>query len=124
MPVLQSAVTFEQHENVLTAKIVGEIDHHSAKTLREKIDGEVCYRRPEKLIVDFSGVEFMDSSGLGLLLGRMKTAESLGCSFTLKDPSERIVRLLELAGADRLFHITRENISREKSKDKESSNGK
>ena len=47
MSVLQSAVTFDEKENVLTAKITGEIDHHSAKTLREKIDGEVCYRRPE-----------------------------------------------------------------------------
>ena len=119
MSVLQSSVSFEETENVLTAKIIGEIDHHSAKTLREKIDGEVCYRRPEKLIVDFSEVSFMDSSGLGLLLGRMKTAESVGCSFALKDPSERIVRLLKLAGADRLFCITGE-----KQKEQEKSNGK
>ena len=119
MSVLQSSVSFEETENILTAKITGEIDHHSAKTLREKIDGEVCYRRPEKLIVDFSEVSLMDSSGLGLLLGRMKTAESVGCSFALKDPSERIVRLLKLAGADRLFHITGE-----KQKEQEKSTGK
>lgn len=110
MSVLQNAVSFEENEKILTAKIVGEIDHHSAKALREEIDGEVFYRRPEKLIIDFSHVEFMDSSGLGLLLGRMKAAESIGCSFALKDPSERILRLLQLAGADRLFHITGKKI--------------
>lgn len=105
-------VSFDTKDNVLTAAVSGEIDHHSAKTMREKIDAELFYLRPDKLIVDMSRVTFMDSSGLGLIMGRMKSAEEIGCGFALKNPGERIKRLLDLAGADRIFDITEEKASK------------
>ena len=108
-----------KESEILIASLSGEIDHHSAVRVRQEIDEALYLYLPKTLVIDIGSVAFMDSSGLGLLLGRMKIAESVGCSFALKDPSERIVRLLKLAGADRLFHITGE-----KQKEQEKSNGK
>ena len=103
-----SAVSFDTVKGILTATISGEIDHHSAKSLREKIDAELFYLRPDKLIIDMSRVTFMDSSGLGFIIGRMKNAEEINCGFALKNPGERVKKLLELAGAERIFNITEE----------------
>jgi len=87
----------------LTIAPKGDIDHHSARTLRERIDNEMYLNRPEILILDLSGIEFMDSSGLGLLLGRYQRAKDIGCKLQLTGCSDRIMKILSLAGADKMF---------------------
>ena len=87
----------------LTISPKGDIDHHSARTLRERIDNEMYLNRPETLILDLSGIEFMDSSGLGLLLGRYQRAKDIGCELKLTGCRERIMKILSLAGADKMF---------------------
>lgn len=81
----------------------GEIDHHSARSLRERIDNELYANRPEVFVLDLSGIDFMDSSGLGLLLGRYQRATEMGCEMKLSGCTERTKKILSLAGADRLF---------------------
>ena len=61
-------VTFVPGSGTLAAYLSGEIDHHAAQTLRREIDAQVDDRLPELLTLDFSGVTFMDSSGVGLIL--------------------------------------------------------
>lgn len=100
-----SKITVVTDGTKITIAPKGEIDHHSARTLRERIDSELYENRPELLILDLSGIDFMDSSGLGLLLGRWQKARELGCEMRLKGCSERTMRILELAGAQRLFTI-------------------
>ena len=89
----------------LTASLFSEIDHHSARMIREKIDRELMIARPERLILDFSGVGFMDSSGIGLILGRAELARSLGAQLLLIGLSPRLYRLLALSGIDRIEGI-------------------
>ena len=96
----------------LVVSVSGEIDHHSALSMRRDVDNIIWNRTPTHLILDMSEVNFMDSSGLGLIMGRMKSAEEIGCGFALKNPGERIKRLLDLAGADRIFDITEEKASK------------
>ena len=67
-------------ENKLTAVLSGEIDHHIAKELRRDIDFAVREFQPEELVLDFAEVGFMDSSGIGLVMGRYKL---------MKKPEER-----------------------------------
>ena len=62
-------VTFVPGSGTLAAYLSGEIDHHAAQTLRREIDAQVDDRLPELLTLDFSGVTFMDSSGVGLIPG-------------------------------------------------------
>ena len=62
-------VTFIPGSGTLAAYLSGEIDHHAAQSLRKEIDAQIDDRLPELLTLDFSGVTFMDSSGVGLILG-------------------------------------------------------
>ncbi|MFQ8833731.1 MAG: anti-sigma factor antagonist [Ruthenibacterium lactatiformans] len=71
-------VTLKQDGKTLTALLSGEIDHHWAAILREKIDERAAAAAPAILILDFSAVTFMDSSGIGLILGRHKLISAMG----------------------------------------------
>lgn len=96
-------VSFER--GILTAKIFGDIDHHCAKYAREKIDTAIFEHKPNLVLLDLSGVEFMDSSGLGLILGRYNTASELGSECRIYSPSSSVKKILELAGIERLIKI-------------------
>ena len=95
--------------NSLTIYLDGDIDHHNARSVRSKIDTKLYIQRPEELILDLSGVNFMDSSGLGLILGRYTKAVELGILFKVANPSPQIRKILDLAGTERLIKI--ENIA-------------
>jgi len=90
---------------VLLLRVSGEIDHHSAKDVRESIDRELFYYRPDTLIMDMSSVGFMDSAGLGLILGRYTKIKELGGTLRILNPTDEIRRLLELAGTAKLIPI-------------------
>ncbi|MBQ7171390.1 MAG: STAS domain-containing protein [Clostridia bacterium] len=98
-----SRITVTLDGGTLTISPRGEIDHHSARSLRDRIDNEMYLNRPAILILDLSGVDFMDSSGLGLLLGRYQRASEIGCDLKLAGCSARTKKILELSGADKLF---------------------
>ena len=59
-------------DDTLTAELDGEIDHHTAKNFREQIDLEIDTQTPKTLILDFSDITFMDSSGIGLIMADIK----------------------------------------------------
>lgn len=85
-------------DNIITVKLSGEIDHHTASPIREKIDTELLKNRPTELILDFSEVTFMDSSGVGLVLGRYKTAMSINCKTAVSGLKPRDKRILMMSG--------------------------
>ena len=87
----------------LAVSIVGEIDHHSASGMRRDVDNIIWNRTPTHLILDMSGVEFMDSSGLGLIMGRLAKAKEIGALLILRNPSARVIRMLKMAGLDRII---------------------
>ena len=108
--------------NVLTAKyqkigetlrisLSGEIDHHSVRALREEIDAKITELRPRELILDLSRIGFMDSSGLGLILGRYNKMKAVGGHLKISDPGSGALRVLKLSAADTLIPIewTEEN---------------
>lgn len=90
----------------LTAALHGEIDHHSAAAVRTEIDTALFKHRPKTLQIDLADVGFMDSSGLGLILGRAALCRELGAHLSLLHPSERIMRVFRVVGLERLTHIT------------------
>ncbi len=96
--------------SLLTVKISGEIDHHSARVLRQKIDEALYYYRSREVALDLSNVAFMDSSGLGLILGRFTLARELGGELRVINPSESVSRVLELAGTGRLIKIEKTDV--------------
>ena len=102
-----SALTLHRTEDELICVISGDIDHHSARTVRTRIDDALVNRRPNRLILDLSQVSFMDSSGLGLILGRFNKAAEIGSDFLLLNPNPAVTRILDIAGIGRLIKIER-----------------
>lgn len=101
-------------EGVLEFVLRGEIDHHSAVGIRTEMDAKIMEERPKKTVLDLSGIEFMDSSGLGLIMGRFALMERLGGELTLRNPNERLVKIFELAGLQRMIRIEKEEKREEK----------
>ena len=99
------AVRIEQEEHHMIAYLSGEIDHHSAKEMRETIDFSVESALPETLTLDFKDVTFMDSSGIGLVMGRYKLMQSMNGSVQVCNVSDHIRRVMRLAGLDKLAVI-------------------
>ena len=89
----------------LKIKLRGEIDHHSASSIRASIDSEIYAKKPRGLIIDMSAVNFMDSSGLGLIMGRYSVMNELGGDVIVSDPNPAIERILSLAGMERVVKI-------------------
>ncbi len=99
-------VTLRAENGELTATLAGEIDHHNARGAREAIDKAIFKHHPRRLVLDLSGVGFMDSSGLGLILGRVALCEEMGAEVHLESPSLRVRKVLAVAGIDRLQNLT------------------
>ncbi len=94
------------HEgSVLVASISGELDHHGAAALRGLIDEEISRTEPKKAVLDLSALDFMDSSGLGLVMGRYALMQRLGGELCVLRPNERIMKIFRLAGLERKIKI-------------------
>lgn len=85
-------------DKLLTLKISEEIDEHSTEKLRRKIDNEITRFLPRKVIFDFSNVSFMDSAGIGMLLGRYKVIKMLGGQLELINVNKQIEKVFEISG--------------------------
>lgn len=95
-----------ESDGALTAKICCEIDHHTAKRMRERIDRAIFEKKPQKLVLDFSEVGFMDSSGLGLIIGRAQCASAIGAVVVLSGLSSSIERVLRVCGIEKMKNLT------------------
>ncbi len=91
-------VTIEVNGNTMTARLSGELDHHHTQKLREEIDRSVQKEHPNRLILNFAGVEFMDSSGIGLVLGRYRLMQEREGSLVLCAMPPHIRRVMRVAG--------------------------
>ena len=90
---------------VLTAYLDGEIDHHSAGVMRNEIDAAVEKNIPSMLVLDFRAVSFMDSSGIGIIIGRYRKISCFGGKVYAINTSERIQRLLRSSGLSSIIEI-------------------
>ncbi len=99
----------EADKKQLVAYLRGEIDHHAAGRLREEIDNAVTRGDIRELILDFSDIRFMDSSGIGLILGRYKNMCTRGGRLTVRGASARQMQVMRMAGLQKLNIFEEEN---------------
>lgn len=85
-------------QGTVTALVEGDIDHHSAKEIRESIDEYAEKYNPKLLVLDFSGVQFMDSSGIGLIMGRFKLMSALKGSLKVINIPKNLERMVKISG--------------------------
>ena len=95
-------VTFITAGASIAALLSGDLDHHSAGDMRSRIDRRIIKDRPSRLILDFTGVTFMDSSGIGLIMGRWKLMQERSGQVFVTGAPPYIRKVLKLAGVDRL----------------------
>lgn len=116
---------FEWDEKTKTAVFTmsGELDHYAARGVREEIDRVISGYRPRTAVLDLHSVSFMDSAGIGLILGRYDRVSSYGGTLIVRDPTREILKMLNLAGMERLVRI---EINEERKNDDENKgkNGK
>lgn len=91
-------IKFENLDNSLVVTLMGELDHHSAEEVRVKIDDRVDRNNISNLILDFSGVTFMDSSGIGVIIGRYKKMSLRKGEISIVAINRNIKRVFELSG--------------------------
>ena len=92
-----ATVTFSAADDLLYAYLAGEIDHDAAQNLRIQLDDALLARTPKTLVLDLGGVGFMDSSGVGLILGRQRVARTLGAALRVQHTPAQLARVLQLA---------------------------
>lgn len=103
-------VDIKTENGAAAAVLSGEIDHHNAKSIREQLDRYIISAQPEELIMDFKNISFMDSSGIGLIMGRSKLMRECGGRLVVRNPQPYIRRVLKLSGIERLVKITSDNL--------------
>lgn len=103
---------FESEDKQLTFEITEEIDENTTEELRRKIDHEITRYMPRKAIFNFDSVSFMDSAGIGLILGRYKMMRRVGGEMYLSNVNKNVRKLLEMSGITKIIPIT-EKISME-----------
>lgn len=82
----------------LIVKVSGEIDHHTSEMIREKIDKEFLRANAKNIIFDFSDIHFMDSSGIGVIMGRYRNIEHQGGKVVIVHIQPNIDRVFKLSG--------------------------
>jgi anti-sigma B factor antagonist len=87
-------------------EVAGEVDVYTAPTLRDRIT-DLLDAGQRRLVVNLSTVEFIDSTGLGVLVGALNRAKELGGSLDLVCPQERVLKLLRITGLDDVFSVYR-----------------
>lgn len=89
-------------DHLITVSPRGELDHHVSKQLRERIDEEIMRSGAVNLAFDMSNVSFMDSSGVGVIIGRYKKISALGGRVILYGMNENVKKLCYMSGLDKL----------------------
>ncbi|WP_459480374.1 anti-sigma F factor antagonist [Clostridium saccharoperbutylacetonicum] len=84
--------------NILIITLCGELDHNSAEEVRVRVDDRIDRDNIKKAVLDFSRVTFMDSSGIGAVLGRYKKLLNKGGMLCIAMPNKNVSRIFELAG--------------------------
>ena len=94
---------FYDKDKLLILKITDEIDDHNVQNIRRKADYEIERYMPKKIIFDFDCVTFMDSAGIGLIIGRYKFANMIGAKLELSNLTQSVRRIFDMSGILKLI---------------------
>ena len=98
-------IDFDKKNKELMFEITEEIDHHEVEKLRRELDYEIQRYMPRKVIFDFNKVSFMDSAGIGMVLGRYRMMKMLGGKVELINVSKTLKKTFEISGLSKIIEI-------------------
>lgn len=96
---------FEVKENVLCIRLEGELDHHTSGQLREQVEASLDENRIHHILLNLQELRFMDSSGLGVILGRYKRIKNEGGEMVVCAISPSVKRLFEMSGMFKIISL-------------------
>ncbi|MCI9015887.1 MAG: anti-sigma F factor antagonist [Clostridia bacterium] len=96
---------YEEKDKQLFFEITEEIDHHTTEKIRRKMDNEIQRYMPKRIIFDFNKVTFMDSAGIGMLIGRYKMMKMLGGTSEIINVKPSIKKIFEMCGLLKIIPI-------------------
>ena len=97
---------YYETDRLLILKITEEIDEHTTKEIRRRADYEIERYMPKRVIFDFDSVTFMDSAGIGLIIGRYKFAKMIGAKVEVSNLTKSVKRIFEMSGILKLIPVT------------------
>ena len=97
---------FYEEDKLLVFKITDEIDDCNVQKIRRKADYEIERYMPKKVVFDFDSVTFMDSSGIGLIIGRYKFTNMLGGKLEVANLTQNVKKIFEMSGILKLIPVT------------------
>lgn len=98
-------VTYDNKRKLLKLQMTEEIDHCMAEKIRNKADFEIQKHMPQEVIMDFENVSFMDSAGIGMILGRYKMAKMIGGTLNITNVKPSLKKVLEMSGILKIIPI-------------------
>lgn len=96
---------YSKKDRLLTIRLTEEIDQHTTDKIRRKLDNEIERFIPRKVIFDFSNISFMDSSGIGMVLGRYKLIKILGGNLEIINVNKATKKIFDMSGITRVISI-------------------
>lgn len=97
---------YNRQEKTLFILLDEEIDQDTVDKIKRNIDDEIERYIPRKVVFDFSNITFMDSSGIGMLLGRYKLIKLIDAEMEIDNVSRTIKRIFDMSGIERIIKIT------------------
>ncbi len=98
-------ITVTIKKKVLVVSLSGELDHHTAKKVKDMAEEVIKNKGVTNLVFDFTNLTFMDSSGIGVVVGRYKLVSSLGGHVAIVNNSSAIDRLLTMSGIKKIIAV-------------------
>ena len=103
--MIKDNLVFSFEKGALRIFIIGEINHHNVVKMREKVDKKICELSPEKVVLDLSQLNFMDSSGTGFIIGRNRILQEKQAELVIENPNKNIFNILKSCGIDKIIKI-------------------
>ena len=98
-------IKFDKYEHTLVVSLKGDIDHHTAEIIKTAILKKTMSCPCRNIVFDLSGVSFMDSSGIGMIIGRYKEAEMLGGQVYAMGISPKLKSIFEISGLHKIIKV-------------------
>lgn len=102
-------VEFNKEDKKLIFKLTEDIDQHTVEKVRRKMDNEIKGYIPRKVVFDFSNISFMDSAGIGMVLGRYKLAKMLNGNLEIINVNKSMKKIFDMSGVSRIINIVEED---------------
>lgn len=98
-------ISISMRKNTLVVKLMGELDHHSASKAKELLEETIINRAVKNMVFDLSKLTFMDSSGIGMIIGRYKLIHALGGKVRIVCKNKHVDRLITMSGLSKLIEV-------------------